>query len=309
MKWERVDSIYQPLPTSIKIFRTNKPLDDKPNIAYYIEADLSDKQLIFQTDTTLGRRLTPSQYFERASKNDSESKTPLVVVNTTFFSFATNQNLNVVVKDGKRVSNNVHSFPGRGKDTLMYRHAFAGAIGINKNRKADVAWIFTESTRKYPYAIQQSFPVFKDSVSAIHYKTFRKKLHASKISSRKWKMNAAVGGGPVLIQGGEISISNNEEYRFPGKAIDDRHPRTAMGYTADNKLIILVVEGRNSGVAEGASLKHLAMMMKEIGCEEALNLDGGGSSCMVVNGKNTIRPSDKDAQQRPVPAVFIISKK
>jgi exopolysaccharide biosynthesis protein len=46
-------------------------------------------------------------------------------------------------------------------------------------------------------------------------------------------------------------------------------------------------------------------MLVQVGCEEALNLDGGGSSCMLVNGKQTITPSDKEGQ-RPVPAVFII---
>ena len=95
---------------------------------------------------------------------------------------------------------------------------------------------------------------------------------------------------------------------FTGKAIDDKHPRTAMGYTADGKLIILVVQGRFPGVAEGASLTQLAKMLLDLGCVEALNLDGGGSSCMLVNGKETIKPSDKEGQ-RSVPGVFIIQKR
>ena len=95
---------------------------------------------------------------------------------------------------------------------------------------------------------------------------------------------------------------------FTGKAIDDKHPRTAMGYTADGKLIILVVQGRMPGLAEGASLTQLAKLLLELGCVEALNLDGGGSSCLLVNGKETIKPSDKE-EQRPVPAVFIVETK
>ena len=121
-------------------------------------------------------------------------------------------------------------------------------------------------------------------------------------------MKTAVGGGPVLLQNGEIEITNNEELKFAGKAIEDKHPRTAMGYTKDNKLIILVIEGRNPGKAEGATLTQEAQIFKDLGCWEALNLDGGGSSCMLVNGKETIKISDA-AGQRPVPAVFIIKKK
>ncbi len=122
-----------------------------------------------------------------------------------------------------------------------------------------------------------------------------------------WKKQTAVGGGPVLLQNGEIKITNNEELKFSGKAINDKHPRTAMGYTKDNKLIILVVEGRNS-YAGGASLTQEAQILKDLGCWEALNLDGGGSSCLLINGKETIKPSDKSGQ-RPVPAVFIIQRK
>ena len=88
----------------------------------------------------------------------------------------------------------------------------------------------------------------------------------------------------------------------------DKHPRTAMGYTADGKLIILVIEGRFPGVAEGATLEQEAKILLDLGCYEALNLDGGGSSCMLVNGKETIKPSDKEGQ-RPVPGVFMIRAK
>jgi exopolysaccharide biosynthesis protein len=95
---------------------------------------------------------------------------------------------------------------------------------------------------------------------------------------------------------------------FTGKGLHDRHPRTAMGYTADGRLIILVIQGRMKGLAEGASLMHEALILKDLGCVEALNLDGGGSSCMLVNGRETIKPSDATGQ-RPVPAVFIIKKK
>jgi exopolysaccharide biosynthesis protein len=122
----------------------------------------------------------------------------------------------------------------------------------------------------------------------------------------KWKVRTALGGGPVLVQKNEVSITNNEELKFAGKAINDRHPRTAMGYTKDNKLIVFVCEGRAENAA-GLSLIELAKVMKEIGCIEALNLDGGGSSCMLINGKETNIPSSKGVQ-RQIPSVFLIKK-
>lgn len=78
IKWQNVDSLYQPLPSSAHVYFTNEKLDTAAFRAYYIIADLKDNQLNFTTDTTYKRRLTPSQFYQ---KNDS----PLVVVNGTFF--------------------------------------------------------------------------------------------------------------------------------------------------------------------------------------------------------------------------------
>jgi len=297
-----VDSLFGPLPASVHVYKTSSLLDGKPNIAYYLVADLKDKGLDFTVDTTFKRRLTPSGFY---TKNNQ----PLLVVNTTFFSFATNQNLNVVIKEGRLVSYNVHTVNGRGKDTLTYRHVMGSAMGISKKRKADIAWLVTDSSLRFPYADQRPhFPV-KDSIPKPAYRYLLQQVSVPEHHDpEKWKMKTAVGGGPVLIQNGEIKITNNEELKFAGKAINDKHPRTAMGYTRDHKLIILVIEGRHPGMAEGASLIQEAQLLKEIGCVEALNLDGGGSSCMLVNGKPTIQVSDKTGQ-RPVPAVFLINSR
>jgi hypothetical protein len=215
----------------------------------------------------------------------------------------------VVIKEGRIVSYNVHTVNGKGKDTFTYRHPLGSAIGIAKNRKADIAWLLTDSAANYPVADQWPHPAVKDSIEkpAATYL-----LHKISVPDHrdpdKWKMQTAVGGGPVLLQNGEIKITNNEEMKFAGKAIEDKHPRTAMGYTRDQKLIIMVIEGRNPGIAEGVTLVQEARLLKDLGCVEALNLDGGGSSCMLINGKETIHVSDKEGQ-RPVPAVFLIKRR
>lgn len=306
LKWTNIDSLYQPLPSSVHVFKTTDTLDGKTNIAYYVIAELKNKKILFDVDTTLNRRFTPGQFYQKNNQ-------PLVVVNTTFFSFETNRSLNVVIKDGKLVSYNVHSIPGRGKDTLTFRHPYGSAIGITKKRNADVAWLYTDSSLEYAYAVQLPVDPLKDSVKNMDFK--KAAYAASKTSHgvitpmlKKWRrINTSVGGGPVLLQLGKIKITNNEELKFAGKAINDKHPRTAMGYTKNGKLIILVVEGRSES-ASGVTLGQEAKILQDLGCWEALNLDGGGSSCMLVNGKETIKPSDREGQ-RAVPAVFIIKKK
>jgi len=306
-KWVNIDSLYQPLPASVHVYKSSDPLDGRPNVMYYAVADLKDKSLNFTTDTTYKRRLTPTQFYYKNNE-------PLLVVNCSFFSFATDQNLNVVIKNGKLVGYNEETIPAKGHDTLTYFHSFYGAFGISKKRNADVAWVYTDSSKNFAYASQLPIHFIRDSIenTSLDYVNKRTSIISghSGISSpsfQKWKMKTAIGGGPVLVQNGEIKITNNEERKFGGKAINNLEPRTAIGYTKDHKIIILVCEGRSLNAA-GLSLVQFAKILKDLECVEALNLDGGGSSCLLVNGKETNTPSTKGVQ-RPVPSVFLVEKK
>jgi hypothetical protein len=70
----------------------------------------------------------------------------------------------------------------------------------------------------------------------------------------------------------------------------------------------LVVEGRNPEVSNGVTIDELADIMISIGCQEALNLDGGGSSAMQILGQNTIRPADAGVL-RAIPSAFMLKRK
>jgi len=295
LHWQRMDSLYGPLPPSIQVYRSTDSLEGFPFVAYYVSARLRDKDIQFSATTGQGKRFTPAQYYQI-------EQSPLVVVNCTFFSFTSNENFNLVVKDGKLESYNVTSLRGTGNDSLFFYYPTRGAIGIDRKRRADVAWTFTDSTRRWPYAFEYG-PVIakgKDTVPSIY--------SLNDIEWKWWKMRTAVGGGPVLIHDGKIRITAREEQLFPDSNPNGEHnPRTAMGYTRDGRLIILVVQGRTPGVAAGATLQQEAQLLLQLGCYEALNLDGGGSTCMLVNGRETIHPSDSEGQ-RPVPAVFLIRR-
>ena len=295
LTWQNVDSAFGPLPKGVHVYRTNTALAGKPNIAYYIELPLKNKQLSFDALTGNGKRFTPTQYFEQHAS-------PLVVTNCTFFSFANNANLNMVVSHGQLKAYNTPAVK-QGKDSTRFFYVTRSAIGISKKRKGDVAWTYTDTALQYAYVWSKpstgtgshADPDLQDLISA----------NPSLPKPVKWKMQTAVGGGPVVLEAGEVKVYNKEERMFV-TGLQDKHPRTAMGYTADGKLIVLAVEGRNPGIAEGATLEQLGQMLKQMGCIEGLNLDGGGSSCLLINGKPTIKPSDKEGQ-RPVPAVFVVT--
>src|SRR5215213_6775395 len=144
ISWKNVDSLYQPLPPSVHVYFYDASTDTGKFRAFYVIADLKSKKLDFTTDTSYKRRLTPSQFYQKNNQ-------PLVVVNGTFFYFETNQNLNLVTKNNRLLTLNKQTIAGRGKDTLTYRHVFASAIGITKKRKADVAWLYTDSVNNFAY--------------------------------------------------------------------------------------------------------------------------------------------------------------
>lgn len=289
-RWQQIDTLFGDLPLQFHVYRSSDSVDGAPNKMYYVSVPA--KSFAFTSDTSKGRRLTPHQYYEKNNQ-------PLLVVNAGFFSFATNENLNVVVKDGKIVGKNAQLIKGKGVDSGSYIIPFYGAFGIKKNGKPDVAWTFTDPESEKVFASQEVVP----SLKRAELPKKKKQLLRGK-GFRKWKVQTAVGGGPVLVQNGEVQITNNEERKFAGKAVDDRHPRTAIGYTHSGDVIVFVCEGRSEKAA-GLTLTQMAGIMRNLGCEEALNLDGGGSTLLLVNGREVNNPSSEGVQ-RPVPSVFIV---
>lgn len=110
------------------------------------------------------------------------------------------------------------------------------------------------------------------------------------------KLSCIVGAGPTLVKGGSIFLTTKVE-EFGTDVAGGRAPRTALGVTKQGHLILAVVDGRQQK-SDGLSLLELAQFMKELGAVEAMNLDGGGSSEMVISGKVMNQPSD--GRERPV---------
>lgn len=99
----------------------------------------------------------------------------------------------------------------------------------------------------------------------------------------------------TLLVSGPLLVFNSEPVDLLDHAFNTtRHPRTAVGITADNHLVAVVVDGRDPQAA-GMTSKQLALMMDVMGCEEAMNLDGGGSSTAWVRGHGVVNyPTDND---------------
>lgn len=104
------------------------------------------------------------------------------------------------------------------------------------------------------------------------------------------RVHFALGAGPRLLANGQLQVTAEEE-RFRPDVAMGRAPRTALGVTADGGLLLVTVDGRQGNLAVGMTLEELARLMLELGAKEAMNLDGGGSTTMVVQGRVVNTPS------------------
>ena len=92
-----------------------------------------------------------------------------------------------------------------------------------------------------------------------------------------------------------------------GNFATDRHPRTAIAKTADGKLLMVTVDGRQPKISVGISLYSFAELLLELNAIDAINL-GGGSTTMVVKQKIVNRPSDQTGERPVSDAILVFSR-
>ena len=112
------------------------------------------------------------------------------------------------------------------------------------------------------------------------------------------RLRTVVGGWPRLIVHGRsvAAQADSLEGTFP-RFSSARHPRTAVGFSADSsRLFLITVDGRRESDS-GMSLVELARLMLDLGVHEGMNFDGGGSTTLVVDGQVVNSPSDKTGER------------
>ncbi len=114
----------------------------------------------------------------------------------------------------------------------------------------------------------------------------------------------AIGGGPVLVRRARrqrIEPPSLGSYAF--SSMRERHPRSAIGWN-DSQFFLVEVDGRQEGLSAGMTLEALSAYLADLGCEEAMNLDGGGSATLWFEGQ--VRNSPCDGQDRPIANSLIV---
>tara|TARA_Y100001968_G_scaffold92788_1_gene83417 strand:- start:3723 stop:5408 length:1686 start_codon:yes stop_codon:yes gene_type:complete len=161
--------------------------------------------------------------------------------------------------------------------------------------------------------------------------TYKARLNALKLNAAKielvypdWLQGlqnehvVAIEGAPALLRNGEV-VHNELSEGWPWdkqtttarKAFNHawltrRNPRTAIGETAAGDILLITVDGRQPGYSAGMSINEMRRLMAGLGAVNAINLDGGGSTTMVVNDEVVNSPSSANRTLRNVGNALLI---
>ena len=245
--------------------------------------------------------------------NKKENKVKVLVSNDldgldTPGDFAVATNALVVINGGyfSRGQQPIHHVGLLKSDNILYEPASStvirnnirynvtrGALGILNNGDIDIGWASTKGDSiliwNKPINNRPGKPGISDYGNA-----------------KLWDVIDAMHAGPILISDGKTNITSEEEVFF-NTPVDGVQPRSAIGYRANGDIVIMVVDGRQVD-SRGVYLQELAILMLQFNCHEALNLDGGGSSTLIIDKKLVNRPNGINAQREVMSSIAIFSE-
>lgn len=283
---EVTDDSFGTLPDGIRLYKSPEVLQGKPAIAYIATVDLSKHDFHvwgikdpFLTGSTDAFR-TPTEVY-----NASDS--PVLVMNGGYFysDDGTNYSASLAVENGELLSPNINY---ASLDWVTMYYPTRGAFIRHSDGTMEASWTYWADVDNhwiYDVPAQNGYGSTPVAQPDAKFPS----------EGRVFEAKTAIGAGPVLIKDGKIQ--NTWRFECLQDDVDTRcglkDPRTAIGCTADGLLVLFVCEGREmtEGVP-GYSTEDVANILLAFGCKEALNLDGGGSTCLLVNGLETVKPTD-----------------
>lgn len=287
-KWEKKEN-YKSLPDYISVFKYKQTVAGKNTQAYIAVADINENAARFKVLGDKKGYKTPSQFYE-------DNSTPPVVINGGYFWSGTS--LGLIISDGKIVSSQEPTYREyNGKSTPYY--PTQGVFGMND------AKIFSAHYAYESQGVIYAYPSPAPNKAGEKPQNTPSKNFPE--NGEEWKLVEAIGAGPLLIKNGEYKNDWEAELfdSFSGIGPTSNQPRSAVGYHPFGYVVFFVCEGRNQTPSTpGLTLEDVANLFLDLGCTDAINLDGGGSSCMLINGEETIVPSDK-GKQRSVTNVLV----
>lgn len=271
----------------VDIYKTTSQLNGRNLNAWYAIADPSKVDFkVLNTPTGKSNTKTVSYQAENANGDC------LVLINGGVFG---NYHIGVIHVDGKPqewvdfVYDKYWNPNGDGTSWYITRPI----IGVDKSGKAAAYWTASPSVGTY-YHYDRPLPTVAGEAA------YPAATATYPVASINWTPYNALSTGPMVLYDGKCCVNKVKapsgaymtNYECWALDIYEGNPdRTAVGVTEDGKIVLFICDGRIDQ-SKGATLEEVAMIMKSIGCVHAMNLDGGGSTGMWINGAGMINYKD-----------------
>ncbi len=303
--WTDVTANYGTLPDYLKIYKSPSYLEGVKAVVYIAVADVKkgarwdiysapvDKSATNGANGWLTTKLQDGWYFYAPSVIYEAQNYPPVLINGGYFYYEGGYNTASLATRNSLapLAYNIN-YEYDSSNSICYptRAAFLEY----DDGSFDACWTYVLFTWYDHFIYPEPAPANNKNQPSISYPSGGKYFAAK----------TGIGGGPVLIDKGVIKNSWNAEM-LSGINPTGRRPRTALGVTANKEIVFFAAEGdgKTSGVY-GFTTSEVANILHDLGCVEAINLDGGGSTCMLVNGRETIQPSD--GSQREIASAVML---
>lgn len=291
--WKLLTTITMSFPSGIELYYYDSIYAGRKTKMFCLAYDSKDVNIEFKPLLSTTAK-TPSSFYK------DEAGVVYATINGGFFGVNQSYSLvkynNTVSAPNIKVLNRILN----GISTSYY--PTRAAFGVHTNGDYEAAWIYNVGSGN---DLIYSYPSPSFNVEGKAPLNIPDQIYPN--GGVVWNTISAIGGSPVLIKNGTINITDTAEMININNTMS--RPRTAIGVNNSGVVMIFAVEGDNtlSGY-DGMNLVELANVMKSFLCKDAINLDGGSSTSMVVANQLLVRPGNNGIET-PVISAIIIKKK
>lgn len=284
----------------VEVFKTTSQLDGRNFNAWYAIADPAVVDFRVMYPEKVGSKKAVASQAEEAGDC-------LALINGAIYG---NYNIGVIITEGEMTQQWHGEIEGCywGTDSQLYQLT-RPVIGVDRNGKAGAYWVGVPQQGTFHY-------YDRPQPNVVGQARYGKVTATSPVPAIDWDPYYAISCGPMLLYDGKVCADNtmtDDTHYFTNyecwdeSGVYSAHPdRSAVGITEDGKIILFICDGRIDA-SQGAYIRELGPIMKSLGCVHAMNLDGGGSTGMWVNGIGMI--NHKDGSWRAVKSTLGFFKK
>ena len=275
--------------------------DGKQCLGFIATVDFSVNPYLKFNCVVGNKKQKPSEMFANFS---SRKGTPALAINAGYFGGTTSMSLVYSGGSCQRMAPRSINWPND-ENYQATVYPVRSAIGQMEDGHFEIKWAYCTSVSTRDH---YSFPSALDNNEKTQ--TFMTDAPGPDWPGAElWEPVEAVGGGPRLVKNGRnVAVEN-----YWAECLDSggtsgliRCNRTAIGYTDEGVLVIIVCDGRGSRGSAGCTLSELADKFISLGCTQAMNLDGGGSSAIIgTDGALLNAPSDAGGERAVVSGIVI----